>query len=329
MARRGKNRLLYLFIGLFALLAPAIVLYASGWRLDFANLHLVKIGGIFIKGAPAEARITISQVQLGFGQVQLGSSNKPLKDKARKLLTGTLVNNLLPNTYRLRVELPNYHNWEKNVLVRPSVVTEIGPIVLIPKTKPELFLEKPLDAFWISGSALVYRESGGTFFLTEVKDLKKRTNLTLLFNNLKKRLLGYPGYVPIEKVAEQESENLWLINTAKAAYLLDFKKLSLKILPDKSKTIGLDSASTRLDLVPAERKILNEFESAAGTVDDLSRYPEAGYLFARSGSSLYLLDLDIRFPLNFQLIASGIKKHDYENGRLYMLTDRGIVYLDL
>lgn len=308
MTHKSKNRLLYFFIGLFVLLAPTIVLYASGWRFDFANFRLVKIGGIFVKDAPAEAQVTID--------------NKSAESGIRKLLTGALIGNLLPNAYRLKIELPDYYVWERNVVVRPSVVTEIGPIVLVPKKEPEALLEKSLDDFWISGSTLVYRESSGNFFLTNVKNLNKRVNLTLLFNDLKERLLDYPGFVPIVKLTEQESENVWLVNTARAAYLLNVEKPSLQILPAEPET-------GKPDLAPAEQKILNEFKAAAGTVDDLSRHPKAGYLFARTGPNLYLLDLDIRFPLDFRLIASGIKKHDYEGGRLYMLTYQGIVFLDL
>jgi len=221
MNKGPRQKLFYLFAVLFLLLAPALVVYAYGWRLDLKTFRPVKIGGVFLRNLPSDALIKID--------------NKSAERQARQTLTGTLINNLLPGEYQIEVNKEGYLPWRKTVAVAPAAVTESLPIILIPEKPSETsLLKRPLLDFWVSDSKLIYQDLNGGYYLMDTGEAGSRINLSLLFDSLKQRLLKFPGHVPIAGVARGDNPNRWIISTEKSSYLIDTQKLSLELLPEKS-----------------------------------------------------------------------------------------------
>lgn len=246
-----------------------------------------------------------------------------LDSNGRKFLSGNLINGLLPKDYFIKVERPGYGAWEKTIRVEPSMVAETKPIVLIPMSSPAVLLEKPIDNFWINHSALIYRGPNLTYFLTDTDDLKSRINLSLLFNDLKERLLKFPGYVPITDIIPQESPSRWIINTTNFSYLIDTKKLTLELLGEK-----VQPAKPLLS--PEQEKVLATFEEKyPGQIRSMSWYKDSAHLFIQYPNKVFFLELDDRYPLNAQLLGEGVTKYVYDNGRLYLLNGVGITYFEI
>jgi|GEM_PF-4478522 len=310
MTVRNIKILRIVLLFLFLILAPIFVLYAYGWRMDFEKLRPVKVGGVFLRSLPTDANLTIN--------------GKPVKKRSHKLLTGALIGNLLPGNYTIQIEKYGYQKWRKEVLVAPALVFETTPIILPPLKKPELFFEESVQDFWINGSVLIYHSADGNFYLAKIGDLSSRTNLSLMFNSLKEKILKFPGVVPILGIVKQESSNEWVVRTAKASYLLDFKKLTLELLEKPIISSGPEAFLRQFPLLSRWEK-----DYAGGSIKKISSYSDDKHLFATVGEKLFFLELGDPMPLNVWLIAENVKKHEYESGRIYFLKNDKIYSLGI
>jgi len=111
----------FLFFSLFLLFliaAPLIILYSLGYRLDLKNKKITQTGGIFVKTIPPSAQIFL---------------NGKLSKKTDFLFGSAVIKNLLPRTYKVRVEKDGFFPWEKELEVKEKEVTKTKTIVLFPK----------------------------------------------------------------------------------------------------------------------------------------------------------------------------------------------------
>ncbi|OGG58400.1 hypothetical protein A2765_05635 [Candidatus Kaiserbacteria bacterium RIFCSPHIGHO2_01_FULL_56_24] len=118
----AQRRRLYfmLFLLLFAILLPAVILYADGWRYK-PGFGLVRTGGVYIDVPYPDAAISINGVQSGHsGFLQRGF-----------LQRGFYIGNLAPSAYVVRVDRTGYRSWGRILVVEPQLVTD-ARVLLIP-----------------------------------------------------------------------------------------------------------------------------------------------------------------------------------------------------
>lgn len=109
----------------FILIAPAILLYSMGYRLD-DEFSLEKTGGIFIHSDVANSSVFLD--------------GEYLKDSGI-FIRNTLIQDLIPNKqYEVQVHKDGYQSWIKMLFVYPSIVSE-GRVMLLPNEfeKREIF----------------------------------------------------------------------------------------------------------------------------------------------------------------------------------------------
>jgi hypothetical protein len=111
--RRGT---LILFIFLWIVLIPIIILYADGWRYT-SEFGLVQTGGIYVWAPYSDAGVAV-------GGKSIGTSSF--------LNHGLYVNNLAPSQYTVTVEKEGFRPWKRTLIVEPLVVTDTRAF-LIPK----------------------------------------------------------------------------------------------------------------------------------------------------------------------------------------------------
>ncbi|MFT5179759.1 MAG: hypothetical protein ACI9GH_000244 [Candidatus Paceibacteria bacterium] len=120
LSRKKRMTTLIIMVILFFILVPALWLYSSGYRLNDA-LSLVKTGGVYVHSDLANTRVYI---------------DGDFVEDNGVLLKNTLIQNLRPNRdYKIRVEKDGYYTWEKELYVRPNLVTE-GKILML-ETSPD------------------------------------------------------------------------------------------------------------------------------------------------------------------------------------------------
>lgn len=109
------------FIFIIALLAffvitPIIILYAIGYRPDFNNKSLKKVGMLIIESKPDKANVFINN--------KLGAEKTPYK-----------IKNLMPGDYEIKISKDGFSGWSKKLSIRSKEVNWASHILL--------FFEKP------------------------------------------------------------------------------------------------------------------------------------------------------------------------------------------
>ncbi len=110
-----SRRILYsIFIIIFLLVAPILLLYTSGYRWNSYKNQIEKIGNLVIKTIPKKVTIQIGDI------------------KTEKI-TPWRFNNLIPNEYLVTVSQPDFHSWQKKLNVRSGETTFAEHIFLFMK----------------------------------------------------------------------------------------------------------------------------------------------------------------------------------------------------
>ncbi len=242
MTLRTRRIIFYLFAALFILIGAVSIFYSSGWRFDLETFEINKLGALFLNITPEGATIAIDKNTFDFSPSFLKS--------------GTLIANLFPKTYTVKVMKEGYQPWTKEIQVYPSLVTEVPSVVLLPE---KLDLGDPINEevtnFWIgpkniivlkngrlefqshrilgaevwkwsnSGTAVITKQDGNYFFI----DLEKPTsalNLKLVFDNLNKA--GDGQILDIDFHPAQD--NKFIVLASDGLHILDAQKLTLSLI---------------------------------------------------------------------------------------------------
>jgi hypothetical protein len=117
-----RKRLFYLglFVGLFFVLIPFVILYSNGYRVT-SDWRLQKTGGIYVYTGEPGVSVYV---------------NGDLKKETTIFQRGIYISNLPPGAYQIEINKASSTTWRKNVVVLPQKVSEGYPF-LIP-LKPEL-----------------------------------------------------------------------------------------------------------------------------------------------------------------------------------------------
>lgn len=236
-----------------------VILYSRGIRFDSENLGFVKTGGIYVSSQPSRASILLD--------------GKEQKNKSGLLQRGTLLTNLVPDTYEVVIRQDGYRDWRKNVEVKPGEVAVLDTVVLPADIAPEAIKYGQFDNFGTAsgylaleggggvtlngaevfghqiialtedGSLLTQSKNTGNYYLTNEFNAEDGLNLTLIFNNLKEDRLDLPGFVQLQEIVfVPDSERRFYAATEDALYFLDTANLDLQLI-----TTDYDTADYQSD----------------------------------------------------------------------------------
>ena len=106
-----------------------MILYASGYVINFSTFRLEKTGYLVIKTEPEGAEIILDN------KLKVGFLNNCLKsDKVQK--TPAKLRDLFPGEYELAVQLDGYWPWKRKVSIFPNQTTFLNDIHLLKKNAP-------------------------------------------------------------------------------------------------------------------------------------------------------------------------------------------------
>ncbi len=131
MTLKTRFTLIGLGLTVFAILAPALVFYARGFKYDFQTHTVVKTGTLVINTKPDKAQVF-------------------LNNELQKDLTAFAARFLIPGDYDIRVEKDGYQAWGKRLTVRPQLVTWAN----LNRNFISLFLKEPRLRQTLSAEAI-------------------------------------------------------------------------------------------------------------------------------------------------------------------------------
>lgn len=182
MSFRFRRFLFYSFFLFFVLASFGIAMYASGWRIDFGILAVKKTGGLYIETEPKDAIIEIN--------------NEQFPNRSGLIKSGTLITNLLSKTYQVEISRDNYFSYHKNVLVKPSLVTELINVVLVPEEIKKIMVAsqkiKGNEIVDFSGDSqkFIVKNQNKIYYLHNLSDSSAALNMNMALNNAYKNDSG-------------------------------------------------------------------------------------------------------------------------------------------
>jgi hypothetical protein len=141
MSKEIRSTIFLFFFAIFLILGPAVVLWSQGYRFDFSQKDITRVGAVFLKTTPSQTLIKITPLK----PLRKGEEPKSIVKKIEPTLlySGVLVKNLLPRTYNVKIEkldvkgVPDqkssYFSWEKELAVKPLGVQRASHVVLFSK----------------------------------------------------------------------------------------------------------------------------------------------------------------------------------------------------
>ena len=128
----------YFCAALFCVLLPIVLSYALGYQIDYHNLRIYKTGILYVESRPAGASIYLNGRKHGD-------------------ITPAQIEELKPGTYRIVVSREGFYPWERDLAVRPNMVTKADRIVLFPVAQEMKKMgERGVVDFAVSGNGYVY-----------------------------------------------------------------------------------------------------------------------------------------------------------------------------
>ena len=136
MGVRKKTRLIItiIYVVLFLIATPSIVLYSLGYRIDFEGRKIISTGGIYVRVLPSGADIIINSV----------------KSKTGFFSNSVFVQNLSPKTHEVLIKKEGYYDYKKELLVKENEVTKLENVILFKKNIVFELLGEDIDYFSIA-----------------------------------------------------------------------------------------------------------------------------------------------------------------------------------
>jgi hypothetical protein len=127
MSLRTRIGILIVFIVVFLVSTPIVVLYTAGYRWNLKKQKIEKVGIVFLRSRPAGADIY-------------------LDGKLRREQTPARIRNLLPGGYKVTVSKKGYTSWSKQLSVESARTTFAERIALFREGKAEPLALAPSQA---------------------------------------------------------------------------------------------------------------------------------------------------------------------------------------
>ena len=172
MKKRTRTTLFLFCLFLFFLIAPLIILYSQGYRIDLESKKIIRTGGFYFKVWPEGAQIFL---------------DGKLKKKTNFLSNNVYIDNLLPKEYKVEIKKEGFCTWQKNLEIKENLVSEFNNIILIPENTKYENLAQNIESFFFSpdGKKIVLKENDATGWNLKIIELDK---------NLKSNLFsGFPS----------------------------------------------------------------------------------------------------------------------------------------
>lgn len=308
MTIRTRRTFFYFLIVIFALAGVYLLFSAQGWVLDLKTFRVVKTGSLFLKYIPSNSVVEI---------------NGEITDASPGLLTGgTLISKLIPGNYEIKISEAGYLPWEKQLQIKESLVTEASQIKLWPEDYQLIKVAtSSISNFWLTGAGAILQNKDGIFhlgditlrgqkiivsdqnfsslisldgknyFMTELENPEKPTNISLLFSTLiKNSTSSVITEIPTEFFLHPFSGSKIIVTTKNSVYILDLKKNTLNKIISAQSIISSTLSDNEVFVLDAKGTLrsYNLFLQTSGTYT--KEFPiDASIKASPNGSFIFFL----------------------------------------
>lgn len=149
-----RRTIFIVFLGLFILISPAIIMYTSGYRYDWRRGLLRETGSINIDIEPSDAEVFLNDIKI--------KSKIPIR-----------LSDLVPAKYVIRISAPGYHDWRKEIDVKSKQTVYIKEITMLKTGSPEMILPGDVEKICLSfdSTYLAYLSRQGNLLELRIKNL--------------------------------------------------------------------------------------------------------------------------------------------------------------
>ncbi|MEK7482145.1 MAG: hypothetical protein AAB464_02020 [Patescibacteria group bacterium] len=336
MSFRFRRFLFYSFFLFFVLASVGIVMYASGWRIDFGILAIKKTGGLYIETIPKDAVIEIN--------------NEQFPNRSGLIKSGTLITNLLSKTYQVEISREGYFSYHKNILVKPSLVAELINVVLVPeeikKTTVASQKIKGNEIIDFSGDSkkFIVKNQNKIYYLHNLSDSSAALNINMALNNAYKNdslteSVKSVVFHPFDsKRLIIEASNLYIFEPERGKLEYIFKSAKIRQSADRLVAWSMKNSNVYLLKSQANSNYqISSFNLMTKTENAVFEFPEIetgeiiGIAAADSGNNIaiinnlgdiYILDIVAK---NFQKIAHDAKIFSFspDSGKIAFIDNDG------
>lgn len=277
-----NKKLRFVFFILFVMLAISVtsltLIVYSGYRIDFKNFRLVKTGSLYINTNP--------------GKTDIYLNNKKITQK-----TPTIINQLNPGEYNLKLVKEGYKEWEQKVEIIPSITSFVNYDLVLKDIELS-----PANEF---GENTYYSNDNKYISYVRYNAETKLNNIFIYDVLTKDEFNVYSTEKQIKKISWSRRNTKLLINMESGFYVLD-----IKIIP----VINKISSDTLINL-----------ENFVKNIDNIFWNEENDYkIIIKSGKSIYNMDLQSN---KIKLIQDNFDKNSlvYVNDNIFYVKDLSIV----
>ncbi len=135
MKKKTRRTILLICIVLFLVIAPYIVFYSLGYRIDFEKMKITATGGIYVKTYPVATEVVFDSK----------NSQKP-----SFFSHDVFVQSMLPKSHSVLIKKDGYFDYSKNLIVEEGLATKLENVLLIKKDIPFSSLADKINYFSIS-----------------------------------------------------------------------------------------------------------------------------------------------------------------------------------
>ena len=135
MTRKTRFIVFLICLALFVVIAPYIILYSLGYRIDIRRFNITATGGMYVRALPQGATITIDS----------------LASQTTGLFSPSVFRqNLLPGPHTVTIKKDGYFDYQKNLEVLDQSVTKLENVILMKQQPRFTLLQNNVQEFYPS-----------------------------------------------------------------------------------------------------------------------------------------------------------------------------------
>jgi|GEM_PF-3646969 hypothetical protein len=180
MTKRNRQIYLIILVLITVVSLPLVLLYSSGYRVNWQTYKLELTGTLLAQTLPKTAQLNIQELN-------------------RTVTTPALINNLTPGNYHVTISKTNYANWTTAIVIKPQQTVNLNTVLLFfNQSTPQLITHYPNDIVTDNKN------------ITTIANLSNQLQYQLAQLNLSDNLTILNNHADLFTILDKTTGNLYL-----------------------------------------------------------------------------------------------------------------------